>query len=54
MKKNLLSPTLFVITLMLLGMISSCSNNDNSNSNNSDKSSLVVTGAKVYVANEAD
>lgn len=46
MKKFFLHPTLVIITLMLLGMVSSCGNNDN------DKSSSVPT-AKVYVANEA-
>lgn len=53
MKKVFLPPTLIVITLLLLGMVSSCVNNDNGNSNNNYKSSSVVPGAKVYVANEA-
>lgn len=54
MKHIFLTPTLVVITLMLLSMVSNCGNNDNRNTNssNTDKPSSLPR-AKVYVANEA-
>lgn len=51
MKHIFLTPTLVVITLMLLSTVSSCGNDGNSNSINDTSSSLPA--AKVYVANEA-
>ena len=50
MKYIFLTPTLVVITLMLLSMVSSC-DNSNTSSGNTDKPSS-LPAAKVYVANE--